>query len=282
MEIYSGIIPLFGLWGFKKEGKPIEVPMPNSDELDKIVGLTPARPQRAFTLIELLVVIAIIAVLAAMLLPVLAAAKFRAQVINCTSNYRQWALAIHSYAGDDKEGNYPTFANGGQNNTWDADPRYIFALAPYGMSVPMWYCPAIPGEYEADDAYILKTYKHGEVSLIDLSNAVTRSYGPTLAVCYHSIWIPRKGAVINVIPSTNPNTNPWPTSVSDKQNAFRPILSDRLPSENDPNPAHLTGVGHQFRNKLVNYNILWGDGHVELHGARDPQMRFYGNYYNFY
>ena len=55
---------------------------------------------RGFTLIELLVVIAIIAILAAMLLPVLAAAKRRAQRINCVSNIKQVNLAFRIWEGD--------------------------------------------------------------------------------------------------------------------------------------------------------------------------------------
>jgi prepilin-type N-terminal cleavage/methylation domain-containing protein/prepilin-type processing-associated H-X9-DG protein len=90
---------------------------------------------RAFTLIELLVVIAIIAILAAMLLPALAAAKKKAQQANCTSNLRQWGLAIQMYAGDadsgiprdgmDSAGFYSPGANGDSQ-----DPNAWFTLLP--------------------------------------------------------------------------------------------------------------------------------------------------------
>ena len=62
--------------------------------------------KKGFTLIELLVVIAIIAILAAMLLPVLAAAKRRAQRINCVSNLKQVNLAMRIWEGDNNN-QYP-------------------------------------------------------------------------------------------------------------------------------------------------------------------------------
>jgi prepilin-type N-terminal cleavage/methylation domain-containing protein len=58
---------------------------------------------QGFTLIELLVVIAIIAILAALLLPVLAKSKLRAQGIVCLSNMKQLQLAAILYGSNNSD-----------------------------------------------------------------------------------------------------------------------------------------------------------------------------------
>ena len=79
-------------------------------------------------------------------------AKFRAKVTNCTSNYRQWGIAANLYANDEARGLLPSFDMPTTGlNPWDVSPLMVPKLAPFGLTVPMWFCPTRPDEFlEAD------------------------------------------------------------------------------------------------------------------------------------
>ncbi len=101
-----------------------------------------------FTLIELLVVIAIIAILAAILFPVFAKARAKAQQASCLSNIKQLTLAVLMYATDNDD-HLPPWGIGvtaaesiflgnayGPNNTW------LDAVYPYVKNEGIYFCPS--------------------------------------------------------------------------------------------------------------------------------------------
>jgi len=97
--------------------------------------------RKGFTLIELLVVIAIIAILAAILFPVFARARAKAQQASCLSNIKQIALADQMYASDWDDYLVPAE---GSVKTGD-DPGYACWAAwlyPYIKNWDILVCPA--------------------------------------------------------------------------------------------------------------------------------------------
>lgn len=100
------------------------------------------RKRSAFTLIELLVVIAIIAILAAILFPVFARARERAQMSACLSNTKQIGLALMQYLEDNNGG----FPSNPYNLATPHTRLWFHCLMPYTKSAEIFVCPSHKGK----------------------------------------------------------------------------------------------------------------------------------------
>ncbi|HEY3397067.1 MAG TPA: prepilin-type N-terminal cleavage/methylation domain-containing protein [Armatimonadota bacterium] len=90
--------------------------------------------RRGFTLIELLVVIAIIAILAAILFPVFARARAKAQQSNCLSNVKQLTLGMLMYVSDNDERIAPI--------GWAGFGAWPNLILPYVKNQQIFLCPS--------------------------------------------------------------------------------------------------------------------------------------------
>ena len=216
-----------------------------------------------FTLIELLVVIAIIAILAAILFPVFARARSKAQQTVCLSNLKQIDLAFAMYAND--YGSFLPYQAPSQNNgvygwysyyPWD-QPLFVTlytALFPYMRNSQLWFCVSDPCKADAVAAGGWGTANDaqaGRVSYLLCTQTLTNWGGGVDPMC------PKPGDATTIISGKDPSS--------------QSLMSDNGATEaTDPvakvGAAHSNGSNFAFLDGHVKYQSVgqWGRLHPPM------------------
>ena len=244
-----------------------------------------AGPWLGFTLIELLVVIAIIAILAALLLPVLAAAKLRAQAAYCMNNTKQLAVAVMFYAGDNQEEMPPnmdgiTAPLAGETPT---TPCWVAGVLSLGFTLDNTNTSMLINHVAYPYGAFVGTYvgRNYTVFKCPADMSVSKIYGQSLprARSYsmnNYVGDPSRSKTSDPNPVTSPgmNSSAYPTfpklSEIRRTSLTFVVLDERQDSINDgvfftepDNPGFLEDVPSNRHGDAAGFSFA--DGHSEIH-----------------
>jgi len=190
------------------------------------------------------------------------------------------------------------FPAGAGGNPWDIGIGFTPAVASYGLTVPMWFCPARPEEAAAQYAAARTVLTHDMVNISDLNTYLASFFGGGFAIMNHNLWVSRKlpGIAVTLpdptVPPTVANTDPalygYPGKTTDRACARVPFISDscfsgyangnaggastdKINISGANNAATLISAkkssGHVYGKSLssITVNCAFADGHVDSH-----------------
>jgi len=180
----------------------------------------------------------------------------------------------------------------------DVADAMIPALQDYGLTVPMFFCPARPGEFQDAQSWLQKQRKRSISNNEDLRYYYSQRWTFGFAIIQHSWWVPRSGKPgFRVMPSTSRvNTNTvmegWPTRLEDAGASVNPIITDTLYHDGFVTNLSIAWGGHPTKKADSGFQIQGGeaesisrgyaDGHAELARRSKIVWRHFGNWTSFY
>jgi prepilin-type processing-associated H-X9-DG protein len=154
----------------------------------------------------------------------------------------------------------------------------IPAMANYGMSVPMWFCPVRNTEFESANAAYAAANPGKTISSTDDLMKYFASVGGFgfFAQIKHCWYVPRQylnfaGQVIATFPSEadsqaigrDDGTQGWPLKTTDRSATLHPIITDLAYQLVGPPNVNKLTLGHTLNGKVSSINKAFADGHVE-------------------